>query len=272
MKSFFTWFGAAVFAVVGLGAATASADTITFEDIGGTPTTDGQLISTEYLATFGVSFHLLDAVALEAGNIVFTGSPQIAFPGPSRTAFGGPGPADEPDLGDDTVYQGVDQGVGNAFLTDDGLLPPDARPVLINYFGQQLEASGQMLDVDFPEEWTIRAYDQAQVDGNALAGTNTGTVVLDSTSTNAGDGRVTPWAFTGIGNVRSIIMSYTGGGESFIGFAFDNFSPPDLSSFFTSTPPTLDDFVVPEPSTWALTMLGLGALAYTRRRKLQRSK
>ncbi len=77
MKSFLTWFGAAVFAVVGLGAATASADTITFEDIGGTPTTDGQLISTQYLATFGVSFHLLDAAALEAGNIVFTSSPQV---------------------------------------------------------------------------------------------------------------------------------------------------------------------------------------------------
>ncbi len=75
------------------------AQSINFETLpDGTPTTDQQLISDQYVADFGVRFDLVDPITLEV-----VGSPQIAKVGAPRTAFTACG-ADTPNPG---------QGVGS---------------------------------------------------------------------------------------------------------------------------------------------------------------
>ena len=52
----------------------------------------------------------------------------------------------------------------------------------------------------------------------------------------------------------------------YIAFSFDSYSSPALSSSDSLGSTGFADNVVPEPSTWALLMLGFVGLAYTRHR------
>jgi hypothetical protein len=276
---------ALAFSALLLGAGQASATTITFEEIPGFggPPVDGMTISTQFFGAYGVSFYLID----NNPGVNIIGSPVLAKVGPSQTAFAGPPAQSSPDA----IFTGVDQGVGNFFLTDDGILAAQPIRLLINYAAPVYEASGQMIDVDADpsetEAWQIDAYDGINGSGSLL-----GTYLISALSagagqplgnqTNTGDGTVSPFMFTGIGGVESLIITYTGIGTAVnIGFAFDNFSPPDLSSCFGGVgtgcdtdpnPPSLDEFVpAPEPSTVTLSLLGLGYLAYRRHRQSRKN-
>jgi hypothetical protein len=291
-----------------------SAATITFEHIPGMenpPDDNSVLIGTQFMSLYNVSFLLAN------GNL-----PHLAQVGNPRTAFFGPGPEPggvTPDSGPDLPAPG--QGIGNYFLTDDGSVGlgiGDPIGLIINYATPTYLASGMILDVDLTERWTIRAYSEnvtsfttyyddigpppglATITGG---GTMLGEITLNGPAfmpngTNIGDGKVTPFGFGGGGNldtqilhpgvpIQSVIIYYSGlyNESGFgVGFAFDNFSPPSLESFFecvddpetlevdesaVCVPPTaFDDLAepVPEPATIATSLLGIGYVVYRRRR------
>jgi hypothetical protein len=182
-----------------------SAATIDFETIpGGTPL-DGLSISTQFLASNGVSF------SLENG-----GSPVLAQVGAPRTAFEGF------DLLPDQPAPGTN--AGQFFLTDDGVVGAPPSPLLIDYSSPVSAASGIILDIDGTEEWTIEALDST---GGLLS-----SLILGPNNTL--DGSATVWSFDlGSAAIERIRFQYTGA-QNVVGLAFDNFSP---SSAVVPIPP-----------------------------------
>lgn len=267
-----------------MGAGAASAGTITFEEIPGFGApVDGMTISTQFFGTHGLSFFLINDL-----NTTHIGSPVLAQVGGTQTAFAGPPAQSNPDA----IFTGVDQGVGNFFLTDDGIVPNPPIRLLINYADPVVQASGQMLDVDSDatetEGWQVQAFGGQDGSGGLLgtftmSAPNVGAGQPAGIQYNSGDGTVMPFMFSGVGNIESLIITYTGlGSAANIGFAFDNFSWRTLESCFGGAavdplcppnlnPPTLNDFNVPEPSTVAMSLLGLGYLAYRRHRQTKRN-
>lgn len=253
-------YGVVAIAVALGGVRPASAATITFESIPGFGTpVDGMSIGTQFMAIYGVSFKLSN------GDL-----PVLAKRGGPRTAFAGP----PTDTTDDEPSAG--QGVGDFFLTDDGVVGLPPIPLIINYAALDQQASGMLLDIDQLEAWTVDAYSGLNATGTLLE-----SQVLTTASTNAADGNVTPFGFDrAIADIASLLITFSGSmGPGGVGFAFDNFSPPSLESFFScganniceegEGPPTLtqlNDASVPEPATVTTSLIGLGYLAYRRRR------
>ncbi len=208
----------------------AVAQVIDFETLpGGAPTTDLQVISTQY-APYGVTFELLDRT-----THLPVGSPRIAKAGAPLTAFEGC-------LADDTPHAHL--GLGQSFLTDNTSLgiPADLR---VNYTTPVTHASGLILDVDCRtvggppcEQWTIKAFD--------ASGAVIQTVVLDApvgapnpgcTSPEAGpgDADAMSWSLGGVGVlISSIEFRYTGLATD-VGLAFDHFSVASLPEPVTVT-------------------------------------
>ncbi len=202
-------------------ASIASGQVINFETLpDGTPTSDGQEISDQYEAAFGVSFALLDhTTGLPAGN------PHIAKVGPPLTAFG------SLCFGEDTPIPG--QGLGSSFLTDDGLDPGPILDLLVTYSSPVAQASGVLIDTDCRidagppcEQWTITAYD---------AGAQpVGQVVIDgpqeqnpycSEPAGLGDALAQGWFFNEATPIISSVRIRHTGTVTAVGIAFDNFSP-----------------------------------------------
>ena len=225
-------YGAAIIVALFVAATSLRAQTITFETLpdGSTPT-DGMQISTQYQASFGVSF------SLEGG-----GFPVIAKVGAPTTAFLGPPDSTAPDQ---PASQHLAK-VGSFFLTDDGRIDTVPKPLLISYTTPVRQASGMILDIDSPEQWRVEARDAT----NALLES----VILTPDSYDAGDGGVTPWAFTrSTADISLIRISYIGSG-SIVGLGFDNFSP---SSALPAGPATLEVHFYP-----GLTITGTVGAAY----------
>ena len=208
----------------------AAADVIDFETIPGDVPSEGLAITTQFQASYGVTF------ALESG-----GTPMLAQVGAPATAFMGP-PSDS---GHDTPA--ADQGVGQFFLTDDQSVGGPPSALIIGYDTPVSAASGVIIDIDGDstgqpvsgdEAWTIQARD----DMDAVLDT----VVLTAGDPGTGDGLAVPWSFNlGSDTIYSIRLSYTGTKTSAVGLAFDNFSPTEP---------------IPEPATIALAAIGLAAI------------
>ncbi len=207
---------------------------IDFENIPnvGTPT-EGLTIDNQFLATTGVSF------SLEGG-----GAPVIAQVGGPTTAFG---PNDSPFS---------DQGVGQFFLTDDGVVVGNPKPLLITYATPTAAASGVILDIDgetsgFPEIYTVEARDGV--------GTVLESVVFTAGDFGTGDRLATTWSFSRATNeIASIrIIGFREGNRN-VGLAFDNF---DTSSA------AVVEGTIPEPSAAWLFILGMTVLAASQKKK-----
>ena len=147
---------------------------IDFETIPEGNLIDGMDIFDQYSEQFGVTFSLED------------GSPvKLAEVGGVATAFGGA-------FGNDTPAP--DQGVGQFFLTDDGMLQGlSSTPIFIDFFFPMDSVSGCILDMDFQERFIVTAFgefgDEIFVDtifagGNGVAG-----------DPGTGDALCTPWGF-----------------------------------------------------------------------------
>ena len=122
----------------------AQAGLIDFESIPGFGIpTEGLTISNQFLGTDGVSF------SLEGG-----GFPVIAQVGAPETAF----------TPNDTPLPG--QGVGEFFLTDDGVVLGNPKPLIVSYVTPTAAASGFILDIDsvaYPEIFTVEARDISDI-------------------------------------------------------------------------------------------------------------
>src|SRR5262245_59218178 len=145
-----------------------SAQTITFEFVPGYPAPiDQMVISNQYAAEFGVSFRYEDG-----------SYPQLAKRGAPRTAFQGPND------GDDNAK--LNQGCGDFFLTDDGVVSTAPPPLIITYSSPVAAASGVIIDIDSTpafggnERWLL----EARGAGDVLLATNR----LGVAAFNSGDG------------------------------------------------------------------------------------
>ncbi len=245
-----------LFAVLSAGAA--SAQLIDFETLpGGAPTTDLQVISTQY-APYGVTFELLDRT-----THLPIGSPLIAKAGAPLTAFEGCLAADTPH---------AHLGLGQSFLTDNTSLgiPADLR---VSYTTPVVFASGLILDVDCRtnggqpcEQWTITALDGS--------GAVVQTVVLDapegapnpgciSPEAGPGDADAMSWTLGGAGVLISAIeIRYTGTATD-VGLAFDHFSVASLPEPVTVTASASADTVCANETVTLSPVASFGFAPYT---------
>lgn len=213
-----------------------SAALIDFETIPGLGTPSDRLeISNQYQASHGVVF------LLEDGTF-----PEIAMPGLPETAFAGP----PNNGGSDNPVASPDQGIGTAFLTDNGTVGGlDPPPLIVEYAPPTAEASGVVLDIDFDESFTIEARD--------ALGTVLETVVIQAGDPDTGDGVATSWsierATTDIHSIRFVGMRTDPGG---FGLGFDLF---DTRRAAPAVP-------LASPLGWLLLAIGLTTVAARGRR------
>lgn len=197
----------------------------------GSPTTDNQQILDEYENAFGVTFELLGVDPSLGPRIAKVGDPQTAFQGVSRSneecGVSGATRSDMPAEG---------QNVGCSFLTDDGVLNNNSYTLRVRYQTPVQSASGVLLDVDGPEEWSITARAQDE------------SVISEIIVFPPGpDGVATTWSFNLAEDIWMIDFEQTGSSTG-VGLAFDNFSPSeDLSSVVESVVPVTKLQVWPNP-------------------------
>ena len=217
---------------------------IDFETIPGVGVpSEGLEINNQFEPSDGVVF------SLEGG-----GSPLIAEVGAPQTAFQGPGgTADTPAGG---------QGVGNFFLTDDGNVNTNsATPLIISYNPPTAAASGEILDIDGPETFTVEARDA----GDSVISM----ITINAGDPGTGDGIATPWSFDlGSADISSIRISGTRP-DCCLGLAFDNFNV--RSSGDEPPPPSGPIVIIPTMGQWgmiiATILVGFFAVVALRRRK-----
>lgn len=184
----------------------------------GTPTTDRETISDQYLAAFGVRFDIVDGTTL-----LPIGSPQIAKVGAPQTAFVGCGP--------DTPLDG--EGVGQSFITDDNQISDQAGSLLLTYSSPVSQACGVVIDVDGRlgpayEKWTIEALDASQQVLETVVITAPEGPDVCTNNNGPGDARALGFAFDRPGaDIAFVSMRYTGTANN-IGLAFDQFFPDSI--------------------------------------------
>ncbi|MBK9303707.1 MAG: T9SS type A sorting domain-containing protein [bacterium] len=215
----------------------AVAQVIDFETLpGGTPTTDQQVIDTQF-APFGVTFSLLDRTT---GLPI--GAPRIAKTGLPLTAFEGC-------IAADTPLSHLD--FGRSFLTDGTTLGVQGD-LRIEYAAPVQFASGVILDVDCRidggapcEQWTITAFDgSGAVIQVVVLDAPAGAPNVDCQSPGAGpgDSDAMGWSLGGFGvQINSIVIRYTGVAVD-VGLAFDMFS-------VAGTPTAVDPVVTASADT-----------------------
>ena len=202
---------------------------IDFETVPGDTPVEGLHISNQYEASEGVTF------SLQSG-----GTPVLAKVGSPATAFIGP------NNGPDTPAP--NQGIGQYFLTDDGLLNGlTADPLIVTYSTPTAAASGSIVDIDFDESFLVEAFDA-------------GSALIDSFTINAGDagtgdGIATFWSIQhATADIMSIRFTGTRTTSGVFGLAFDNFSARS---------------VVPLPASVLLLVSGLGLFGFAYRKRPQ---
>jgi len=189
-----------------------SATVIDFESFpDGSPLTEGTIIHDQYAVTpYWVTFELV-GVDPSVG-------PTHANVGPPATAFWGVD-GETTDCSSDTTMWDKPrntENVGCWFLTDNDTVAEGlGYTLLVTYTQPVTWASGDILDVDFGEEWTVtaRACDESIL----------GQVVIAAGDAGTGNGKATPWQLSSETAICFITLEMTdvdGGG----GFAFDNFS------------------------------------------------
>ena len=184
---------------------TLSDSTITFENVLGTAPVEGQDISNQFQSTFGITFHLTNG-----------GLPKIAEVGAPTAAF-------ESDFGEDTPAPNQDTGL--FFLTDDGNLSGLTSPALLVTFDVPTSvASGQILDIDFDETFTIEARNSSD--------TVLETLTIQAGDEGTGDGIATLWSFDRTSaDIASIKFQGTRTTSGSFGLGFDNFNPTSATIY-----------------------------------------
>lgn len=112
--------------------------TVTFEFVPGEELSEGLVINSQFEDLLGMTFSLEDGT-----------DPVLAKTGAPSTAFE---PNDSPNNG---------QGVGDFFLTDDGLITADLSPLIVTFTAPVDSASGLVLDIDGGETFNIQAFDSS---------------------------------------------------------------------------------------------------------------
>jgi len=216
-------------------------DIIDFEMIPGDTAEEGLLIDDQFLSTHGVTFRLEGTTAKP--RLAKVGEPVYAFAGyPNDDGADTPAPDQAFDIGD-------------FFLTDDAAIGL-WHALIIEYATPVSAASGHIIDIDGAATgqsgWHFGENEQFTVEARASNGDILDSVILTAGDPLTGDGMVTPWWFDiGTEEIHSIRIDYTGTKpESYVGLAFDNFSPSE----------------VPEPASLSLLLIGAGAAMLLRRR------
>src|SRR5688500_18501339 len=141
---------------------------IDFETIPQNTSKEGLLIDDQFAASHGIRFRLEPQ-----------GAPRLAGVGAPLTGF--EGPRRQPDA------PAPNQGVGNFFLTDDGVLSRmNVPPLVVAYDPPTNAASGVVLDIDFDEMFTIEARD--------AGGKVRHTITIKAGDPGTGDGIATRWS------------------------------------------------------------------------------
>jgi hypothetical protein len=162
---------------------------------------EGLVIDTQYLSTHGVTFSLDFGVA-----------PVVADVGGNTTGFHGPPnhtAGDKPAAGQD---------LGGYFLTDDGIASgaPFAPPLIVTYDPPTAEASGEIIDIDHDEQFSIELRDELD---SVME-----TITITAGDPGTGDGLATPWSFSHDDNdvysIRFVGSRSEAGG---FGVGYDNF-------------------------------------------------
>lgn len=168
--------------------------TIDFETMPGEAPVEGMVIRDQFRSVPGMTF------ALEDGSY-----PHLAQVGDPTTAFLGKG-SDGPAPGQD---------VGSFFLTDDGVLKGSvSSPLIIDFTFPVDSASGDVLDIDYTERFSIEARDRAR--------TVLETLVIAAGDPATGNGVATRWGFgRPSADVASIRFEGTRRSGRF-GLGFDN--------------------------------------------------
>lgn len=174
---------------------------IDFEQIPGEENLfEGLSIGDQFEGLFGLTFEI------EGGGI-----PVLAQVGPPAAAFGG-------NFGNDTPAP--DQGIGDFFITDDGILSGLSSPPLVLRFDTPIDSfAGCILDMDFDETFVIHARDS--LDNILLADT------IRAGDPGTGDALATCWGFnlpTCIGTIYSIRFAGSREANGAFGLGLDNFS------------------------------------------------
>ncbi|MBO6513577.1 MAG: hypothetical protein JJ974_06410 [Phycisphaerales bacterium] len=195
---------------------------IDFETLpNGSATTDNMLIDAQYEAEYGVRFSLVDPI-----TGVEIGFPRIAKVGSPLTAFVSCG-------GDDTPDSGL--GVGDSFLTDDGILGSSAI-LRISYTSPVRAASGVILDVDARsaepgavEAWNVyaRSVSLQDIDVVQIVAPQGPDEPGCEGFNGEGDGSARGFSFTRpTADIAYLDLQYVGNAKlGSVGLAFDNFSP-----------------------------------------------
>ena len=220
-----------------------NADLIDFEnaaDYGG----DNSVVSSSYFDQYGVSISAVaGSSASDAGNAVLAfersgNNDSHAGYWSSRTerdeAYSG-------DLGDYFLKAGTgDLAYGQS----------EYFVMTVDYKDPTQAASGEVWDIDGPEQYTVTAFDS---NGNYLASLISPTGGLNSE----------PWTWSfdmgETGDIAKIEVEATGDG-TLRGFAFDNFNAREASA-------NADTHATPLPSALLLGLVGMVGLANDRRRR-----
>jgi PKD domain len=192
--------------------------TIDFETLpDGSPVTEGMLIHDQY-AEWGVTFELVGLAPDVGPKVADVGGAQTAFQGPSRS---------EPDCGINSNTRAdmpaADQGVGCLFLTDDNIHNTQAHTLRVNYITPVFLASGELLDIDVTEIWTVEALD---ANDQVIA-----SEVFRDGDPGTGEGIATPWSFSLAEPIHAIRLTPDWVTTHNFGLAFDNFSPSSVPDF-----------------------------------------
>ncbi len=223
----------------------AMADLIDFEnagDYGG----DNAAVSSKYYEQYGVKISAMaGSSAADATNAILAFE-QTGSDDPNRAFVSGRGV-------DDTAYSGD---MGQYFLKagTGGMSYAKSKyfVMTIDYNEATTAASGEVWDIDGPEQYTVTAFDS---NGNLVA-----SLVSPTGGLNAA-----PWTWSfdmgDKGDIDVIQVAATGEG-TLRGFAFDNFNANEAS-------PNADTHATPLPSAFALGLFGLvGLVGRDRSRRL----